>query len=95
MLFNFTTPVLIRYLCQLKTVVFLHWRLINTFLLTLSTNDIQHNTTLRYAECNNYLNVMPSVLMLNAIVLSVVMLIVVAPSIYYIDKVAATLAVID
>jgi hypothetical protein len=25
--FNFSTPVLIRYLCQLKAVVFLHWRL--------------------------------------------------------------------
>ena len=33
MLFSFTTPVLIRHLWQLKTVVFLHWCLICVVLL--------------------------------------------------------------
>jgi len=33
MLFIFSTPVLIRYLWQLKTVVFLHWCLIHAILL--------------------------------------------------------------
>jgi hypothetical protein len=35
MLFIFSTPVLIRHLWQLKTVVFLHWCLIRTVLLGL------------------------------------------------------------
>jgi len=33
MLLLFSTPVLIGYLCQLKTVVFLHWCLIHALLL--------------------------------------------------------------
>jgi len=33
MVFIFSTPVLIRHQWQLKTVVFLHWRLLHVFLL--------------------------------------------------------------
>ncbi len=33
MLFIFSTPVLFRHLCQLKTVVFLHWCIIHVVLL--------------------------------------------------------------
>ncbi len=38
MLFIFSTPVLIRHLWQLKTVAFLHWCLICTFLLDSDAN---------------------------------------------------------
>ncbi len=38
--FNFSTPVLIRHLWQLKTVVFLHWCLICTVLFSVTTLGI-------------------------------------------------------
>ncbi len=42
MLFNFSTPVLIRHLWQPKTVVFLHWCLICAVLLqfTIVNRDV-------------------------------------------------------
>ncbi len=40
MLFIFSTPVLIRHLWQLKTVVFLHWCLIRAVLLTLYFKNV-------------------------------------------------------
>jgi hypothetical protein len=57
---------------------------IMTFSITrLSINYNQHNSTLCYAECREYFNVMLSVVMfsvmLNAVMLSVVVLSVVAP----------------
>jgi hypothetical protein len=39
MLFIFSTPVLVRHLWQLKTVVFLHWCLICAALLGLNEDD--------------------------------------------------------
>jgi hypothetical protein len=39
MLFIFSTPVLIRHLWQLKTVVFLHWCLIYAVLLKRNINS--------------------------------------------------------
>jgi len=49
MVFIFSTPVLIRHLWQLKTVVFLHWRLIcaallshDSVIITLWTSNNQH-----------------------------------------------------
>ncbi len=41
MLFIFSTPVLIRHLRQLKTVVFLHWCLIHVVLLGLTSCSYQ------------------------------------------------------
>ncbi len=38
MLFIFSTPVIIRHLWQLKTIVFLHWCLIRTVLLHETIN---------------------------------------------------------
>ncbi len=46
---------------------------ITTFsILTLSINDFQRNSTILYAECRDYLNVLLIVIMLNVVMLSVV-----------------------
>ncbi len=45
MLFNFSTPVLIKHLWQLKTVVFLHWCLICALLLLMSVALQSHKIT--------------------------------------------------
>ncbi len=41
--------------------------------MTPSTNYIQHNRTLFYAECRDFLNVMLCVIMLNVVMVNVVM----------------------
>jgi len=40
MLFIFSTPVLIRHLWQLKTVVVLHWCLIHSILLMIGISGL-------------------------------------------------------
>ncbi len=66
MLFIFSTPVLIKHMWQLKTVVFLHWCLLCTVLLLL--NAVRN--VCQYIDCR---------LMLSVIMLCVIMLSVVAP----------------
>ncbi len=48
MLFIFSTPMLIRHLWQLKTVVFLNWCLIHGVLLGLNVTDTVKSSGLHY-----------------------------------------------
>jgi hypothetical protein len=76
MLFIFSTPVLIRHLWQLKTVVFLHWCIICSVLLAQVNCDISAQYfTLMLSDF------MLSVVMCRFIMLSVILLIVIVRSV--------------
>ncbi len=59
MLFIFSTPVLVRHLWQLKTVVFLHWCLIRADLLSfcqLAISYTYHFSELPYHRLEHFIN---------------------------------------
>ena len=60
MLFIFSTPVLIRYLCQLKTVVFLHWCLLCAVPLNRSCQKRRERTDYQLFAyfCQNFVSLL-------------------------------------